>query len=298
MNFFKILIAFITISFLYQCQVNYPLLQPWKNTIDHKNFSWKEGEDSIHLKISGENLQPIFLKNKDTLQQNFTIKSFYFDGKNGRKINAWLLSPKNSTPKKSVFALHGNAGNINTHYLNFSNLTEFGFQVFIFDYSGYGYSEGKSTRKNALEGSFDAFEFFKNLNETKATSKIIYGQSIGGNFAIPVAVENQNEISGLVLEGTFLQTDDISNHYIPVLGKVLVKNNFDNAENIKNFKKPVLIIHSKEDGVVPFKLGKKLFENANQPKSFLEIEKCHICGIKYYPKEVSNKIDSLFLGEN
>ncbi len=279
--------------FFWSCQVNYPILQPWKNDVSKRNFSWKEQQDSIHLKISGENLQPIFFKNKDTLQRSFTIQSFYFQGNEGRKINAWLLKPKKNSAVKSVFALHGNAGNINTHFENFENLTDFGFQVFIFDYSGFGYSEGKANRKNALEDSYIAFEFFKNLNEVKNTRKIIYGQSIGGNFAIPVATKNQNEIDGLVLEGTFLQTDDIVNHYVPVLGKIIVKNNFDNKENLKNFRKSILVIHSKDDKIVPEKLGRKLFEKANPPKDFMRIEKCHVCGIRFYAGEIVEKLNKL-----
>ena len=113
--------------FFWSCQVNYPILQPWKNDVSKRNFSWKEQKDSIHLKISGENLQPIFFKNKDTLQRGFIIQSFYFQGNEGRKINAWLLKPKKNSAVKSVFALHGNAGNISTHFENFANLMYFGF---------------------------------------------------------------------------------------------------------------------------------------------------------------------------
>lgn len=295
MKFLKFF-AVLSLLILYGCQINYPLLQPWKNDPDRRNFSWKEKEDSIHLKILGENLQPVFFKNKDSLQRNFTITSYFFNGNNGRKINAWLLQPKSKIADKSVFALHGNAGNLNTQLGFFSNLTDFGFQVFIFDYAGFGYSEGKPTRKAALEDSFSAFEFFRNLDKVKSTSKIIYGQSIGGNFAIPVATQNQGEIAGLVLEGTFLQTDDIANHYFPVLGRVALKNNFDNKLNIKSFKKSVLVIHSNEDKVVPEKLGKKLFENANEPKSFLEIGKCHICGIKFYGEEIASRIGEVIFG--
>ncbi|UBB90885.1 alpha/beta fold hydrolase [Candidatus Kaistella beijingensis] len=227
------------------------------------------------------------------MQRGFTIESSYFQGNQGRKINAWLLKPKKNSALKSVFALHGNSGNINTHFENFANLTDFGFQVFIFDYSGFGYSEGKANRKNALEDSYIAFEFFKNLSEVKNTQKIIYGQSIGGNFAIPVAKKNQNEIEGLVVEGTFLQTDDIANHYVPVFGKIIVKNNFDNEENLKNFRKPILVIHSKDDKIVPEKLGRKLFEKANPPKNFTLIEKCHVCGIRFYAGEIAEKINKV-----
>ena len=63
--------------------------------------------------------------------------------------------------------------------------------------------------------------------------------------------------------------------------------------NLKNFKKHVLIIHSKEDKLIPLELGKQLYENANEPKEFFEIDRPHISGISYYGKEISEKIDKM-----
>ena len=80
-----------------------------------------------------------------------------------------------------------------------------------------------------------------------------------------------------------------------VIGGLIISNNYNNRQNLKNFKKPILIVHSKEDRVVNFKLGKQIFRNANQPKEFFEIDKPHINGIRFYHNEISNKIDSLIL---
>lgn len=83
-----------------------------------------------------------------------------------------------------------------------------------------------------------------------------------------------------------------------VIGGLIISNNYNNRQNLKNFKKPILIVHSKEDRVVNFKLGKQIFKNANQPKEFFEIDKPHINGIRFYHNEISNKIDSLILKIN
>ena len=80
-----------------------------------------------------------------------------------------------------------------------------------------------------------------------------------------------------------------------VIGGLIISNNYNNRKNLKSFKKPILIIHSKEDRVVNFKLGKQIFRKANQPKEFFEIDKPHINGIRFYHNEISNKIDSLIL---
>jgi len=278
--------------------MNKTVLQPWRNSLDKKEFVWKEGNDSIKMKISGDNLQPTFFKNNQIFEKDFTIKSFYFKTEDGRKLNAWLLKSTTERPKASVFALHGNATNINIHHQNFADLTKHGFQIFIFDYSGFGYSEGKATRKNALEDAFSAFQFFENLDEVKNTPQIIYGQSFGGNLAIPLATRNQQKIEGLVIEGTFMNVKNIANSVIPVFGGLIISNNYNNRQNLKKFKKPILIIHSKEDKVVNLKLGKQIFKNANQPKEFFEIDKPHINGIRFYHNEISKKIDSLILKIN
>ena len=285
-------LGLIFLLLLVNCQVNKVLL-PTKNAIDKREFKWEEGKDLIELKVAGENLQPYYFKNKDTLQHDFTIKSYYFRTESGRKINGWLLKSKTEVPKISVFALHGNSGNLNSQYRRFIELTKYGFQIFLFDYPGFGYSEGKSTRENAVEDSFSVFDFFKNLDEIKNTPKIIYGQSIGGNFSIPVAARYQDDIEGLVLEGTFISFNAIANRKVPLLGGLAIKENDDNRLNLKNFKKPVLIIHSKNDKLIPLEMGKQLYENANEPKEFFEIDRPHISGISYYGKEISEKIDKM-----
>ncbi|MFN8362913.1 MAG: hypothetical protein U0T85_04625 [Cloacibacterium normanense] len=88
-KFFKIFIVpiFLTVT---SCQIN-QVLEPWRNSLD-KEFAWKEGIDSLKLKISGENLQPTFYKNNETLERNYAIKSYYFKTKEGRKLNAWLFT--------------------------------------------------------------------------------------------------------------------------------------------------------------------------------------------------------------
>ena len=76
---------------------------------------------------------------------------------------------------------------------------------------------------------------------------------------------------------------------------LIINNNYNNKQNLKNFKKPILVIHSKEDNAINIKLGKQIYANANQPKEFLEIDKPHVNGIRFYHDEISKKIDSLIL---
>jgi fermentation-respiration switch protein FrsA (DUF1100 family) len=72
-----------------------------------------------------------------------------------------------------------------------------------------------------------------------------------------------------------------------------VNEQYSATKSIRNYKKPVLIIHSTEDDVIPFEMGQKLFEHANQPKEFYEIKHCHMCGPDFYADSISQKIRQL-----
>ena len=289
----KFLVIFLTFQLFASCSLNKLFLGPFKNQSEQREFKWNEGNDTFSLKYYGENFQPEFKKNNQIIEMQFTIESVIFKSKTGNLLNGWFIKPQNIKPKVTLFHLHGNAGNLSTQLSTISDLTKNGFQIFMFDYSGYGYSTGKATRENCLTDSFSAFEFFINNQNVKDTKILIYGQSLGGNLAIPLANNKQNDIDGLILEGTFLNAKSIGGHYLPIIGNLIVKNGFNNKKNIKEFRKPILVIHSKEDKVIPIKLRKNIYENANDKKEFYEVTGNHIkANIKYH-KEIAIKILSM-----
>lgn len=249
--------------------------------------------DTTYVLI-GENYQPTFVNtHNEEKQQDYIIQSYVYTNTKNKKLNAWLIKPKNSNPKASIFFLHGNAGNIYWQYGFMLPLVRQGFQVFIIDYSGYGFSEGKATRMNVLNDARVSFKHFQNLSDVKNTKQIIYGQSLGGHLSAVLAKEVQDKIDGLVIEGAFSSHKDIASETAGFIGRVVVKEKYSATEAIKEYKKPLLVIHSKEDKTIPFYMGKKIFESGNEPKSFYQIEKCHICGPIYYADSISFKINQL-----
>lgn len=287
----------ILIGFFFtSCAFNSIFLQPWKNKKTDRIFNWKENNDSICLKTIGENYQPIFIKNrKDTIHFNFNIESVMFKSTNGNILNGWFLTPKNVKPKITILHLHGNAGNLFSQYNAISPLVEKGMQVFMFDYSGFGYSEGNQNKENILIDANSALDYLKTREEIKNTKLVIYGQSIGGHLAVVLAKERETEIDALVIEGAFSSYNDIGNHYIPLLGGLIIEKSYKAKNIIGQFKKPVLIIHSNEDKVIPIKMGRKLYKKANEPKQFYEIDGNHINGVVKYSKEISEKIEKMVL---
>ena len=207
----KILLLLFTITFLTSCSLNKMYLEPTKVPAGAKKLTMKSATDTTLVLFSEDNYQPTFLKNgKDTIHFDFTIESVLFESSNGNKLNAWLLKPKNEIPSITLLHFHGNAGFLISQYQAITPLIKHGFQIFMFDYSGFGFSEGKATRKNVLIDANSALSYVKNRPDIKNTKLVIYGQSLGGHLAAVVAEQRQSDIDGLVIEGAFSSHKDIA----------------------------------------------------------------------------------------
>jgi dipeptidyl aminopeptidase/acylaminoacyl peptidase len=257
-----------------------------------KMIDWQT-RDTTYVNF-GENFQPSFTDTKNNPRElEYTIESVLIKNKNQKNINAWLLKPRTNSNNITLFYLHGNGGNIMMQYQSFIPFIKKGYSIFIPDYSGYGFSEGKATRSNVLSDALAAFNYMKQREDQKNNKVIIYGQSLGGHLSAVVAQKVEKDIDGLVIEGAFSSHKDIAANRAGFIGRWFVKEKYSAKKSIAGFHKPVLIIHSTEDKVIPFSHGKKLFEKANEPKQFYEIQKCHVCGPVYYNDSIAARINSL-----
>ena len=289
------LFLIITLLFIFNsCSFNSAFLQPDKITSTKLKFANGTSTDTTVVFFKGDNHQPIFLKNgKDTINLDFTIESVVFESSNGNKLNGWILKPKNTIPTITLLHLHGNAGFLLSQLQAISPLIKKGFQIFMFDYSGFGFSEGNATRKNVLADALSALDYVKTRQDVKDTKLVIYGQSLGGHLSAVVGALRQNDIDGLVIEAAFSSHKDIAANFAGFIGRLLVKQGYSAIKSIKEFHKPLLVIHSTEDQLIPFYMGKKIFDNANSPKEFFEVKKGHICAPTYYADEILNKIKNM-----
>jgi uncharacterized protein len=291
---YKIFIYTIIISMmLSSCSFNKMFLQPFKIPANHprlKSTNKKTG-DSSFVFFNGTNRQPTFTTSKkDTIQLDYTIESVFFKSDNGNQLNGWLLIPKNKKPSITILHLHGNEGCLFAQYQAMEPLVKKGIQVFMFDYSGFGFSEGKGSRSNVLADANAALTYLVNRKEVFNTQIVIYGQSFGGHLAVVLGTKRQSQINAMVIEGAFSSHKDIAAKHASIFGRLFVKEMYAAKTSIKNFYKPLLIIHSIEDEVIPFAMGQKLFKNANEPKQFFEIKKPHIMGPIFYTNEIYQKM--------
>lgn len=288
----KILILFASLI-LVSCSLDNKFLQPQNIPDEKRELHFKGSSGPIRVDI-GENYQPTFYRNNDeAVDLGFELESVVFESESGNLLNGWFLKPRDKVATKTLLHFHGNAGSLYTQFSSISKLLDYGFQIFMFDYSGFGYSEGEATRKNVLQDGNSALTYLKSRKDLEGTKLIIYGQSLGGHLSAVIAAENENDIDGLVIEGAFSSHKDIAAEHFGFLGRVAVREMYSAKKSIANFNKPLLVIHSSEDEIIPLKLGKLIYESGNEPKEFYQIKHPHITGPTHYTKEIATKINTM-----
>lgn len=291
MKYLYVLIVFLVSG----CALNKLYLHP--DTLD-RSLTQTEVYDydtKQQMKVTlGEHFQPTFY---DSLNQRidfeYAIESVEFENQKGKLLNGWFISPEKSISNNiTLFYLHGNAGNIYYQYSLMLPFVKRGFTVFMIDYSGFGYSEGKSKRKNVYSDALISFEYLKSRTELKGSKTIVYGQSLGGHLTASIGSKIQSGVDGFVIEGAFASHDEIGADASGLgwFAKMMIREIYSGEEEIKSIAKPVLIIHSTEDTTVPFRHGELLFKAANESKTFYKIDGRHILGPLLYTDSIEQKM--------
>ena len=200
---------------------------------------------------------------------NFTYNEFFIKVDKNIKIKSWLIE-KDLQKYKTILFLHGNAGNLFNRSYKLNRFNELNLNVLIISWRGFSGNPGKPNETN-LYG--DAKKAVKWLNDRGVKTKniILYGESLGTGVAVEIG--QNNKFNSIILESPYTSMEKTAKIYYPYLPvKFLLKDKYESEKKIKNIKTPILIMHGKKDNIVPFNMGKKLFETANKPKKFLQIE--------------------------
>lgn len=195
-----------------------------------------------------------------------------FKTDDGLRLSGWYIPVEDS--QYTVLFCHGNGGNI-MHRLDSINLFyKLGLSCFIFDYRGYGQSEGRTTE----EGTYlDAMAAYRWLSEEKKVSPndiILFGRSLGGSIAAQLATKVTAR--ALIIESTFTSYIDIGKKFYPYMPVCwFARFSYRTIDYVKDVRCPVMFIHSRNDETVPFEFGLELYEAANEPKELVEIFGSH-----------------------
>jgi pimeloyl-ACP methyl ester carboxylesterase len=173
-------------------------------------------------------------------------------------------------------------------------LVNTGYVVCLFDYEGYGASEGKADNRNVLKDAQLILDYVIS-NKKPDTKLLLLGFSLGGNLAVKIATDNPSKIDALIIEGAFTSHRDIAKASIPKGVKwisKLIQSPYPSKKLVKNLPVPIFIAHSLNDRVCPYAMGETLYENANQPKYFLQLSGEHGYGLIKEAEIYINELES------
>ncbi|MGA1824854.1 MAG: alpha/beta hydrolase, partial [bacterium] len=204
------------------------------------------------------------------------------------RLHGWLLLSAHE-PQGTVFFLHGNAQNISAHITNVSWLPEKGYQVFLLDYRGYGCSSGSPTISKALHDISAGFDWLCNQSHERELPIYLLGQSLGaslGAYFVGTNPHVKERLAGVIVDAGFANLRTIVREKLGAFWLTwplqyplcwLFPSKYNPDKVIHNISPvPLLIIHSRDDKVIPPHHGKKLYDLAGQPKYYLETGGMHI----------------------
>ncbi len=187
-------------------------------------------------------------------------------------LHGWYLP--HPAASKTLLFLHGNGGNISHRRESLALFHRLGLNVLIIDYRGYGQSEGTPGEQGLYLDALSAWHYLTEQRGIDDEQIIIFGRSLGGAVATELAT--QVNPAALILESTFSSARDMGRVIFPRLSYlVLLRYRFDSAAKIAKIETPLLMLHSAQDEIIPYPLGRKLYAAAQQPKRFVELRGGH-----------------------
>ena len=190
----------------------------------------------------------------------------------GIQLHGWYIPHADSS--KVLLFFHGNAGNISHRGASIEIFHRLGLNVFIIDYRGYGKSQGDPDEAGLYRDADAAWQYLTQEKGVDKDNIIIFGRSLGGAVATRLAAEAHP--AALILESTFSSARDMARSLFPIIYRLLIfRYRFNSMGAIKQINCPLLVMHSPDDEIIPFHVGEKLYNAANEPKRLIKMKGDH-----------------------
>jgi uncharacterized protein len=193
----------------------------------------------------------------------------------GEELDAWFIPAREE--RAVLLFFHGNAGNISHRLDSLRMFHGLGLSVLIVDYRGYGQSTGRPSEQGTYEDARTAWRHLVEERGVPAERIVLFGRSLGG--AVATWLATQHRPAGLIVESTFRSVPDLAAElywFLPV--RQLARLEFPAEELMREVEAPVLVVHSREDEIIPFHHGEALHAAAARPKPLLELRGGHNTG--------------------
>jgi uncharacterized protein len=224
-------------------------------------------------------------------------EDIYLKNSSGLQLHSCFFKTQ-SAPRGTVFLFPGNSGDISLWYDVISVMLRNGFQVFSFEYQGIGKSEGKPTQKNVLEDSQMFLKYLGNRLDVSQTRLIFWGFDLGAGLAVKLAFDNPGVADYIILDSPYTSKREISLAVSPWYLKPFLfpfcYSPYSPGKLVSRIgKTPVLVVHSVEDQVIPYRMGEELYNLADKPKLFFESLGPHGYALVDYEKLYMERVDKL-----
>ena len=191
------------------------------------------------------------------------IKKVKINTSDGLDLLGWFHK-KNLKRFKTIIYFHGNAGKLENRIHKLNHFKDMDVNFLIIAWRGFSGNDGKPSEESLYIDGNSAIKWLKNLGLSEKDI-IIYGESLGTGVATEIA--KSNDFAGLVLETPFTSMIEAAKNFYPYIPvRILLRDKYENDKKIKNINIPVFVMHGEADQIVPFWMGKKIYEMANQPK--------------------------------
>ncbi|MBU0680634.1 MAG: alpha/beta hydrolase [Proteobacteria bacterium] len=188
------------------------------------------------------------------------------------ELDAWFLPA--AAARGVILFCHGNAGNISHRLDSLLIFHRLGFSTLIFDYRGYGRSQGTPTEAGTYADAEAAWQYLVEERHIDPGRIVLFGRSLGAAVAAQLATVHRP--GALIIESCFTSVPDMAAQLYPLLpARLLSRLNYNVLDYVQQVSCPLLVVHSPDDEIIPFNHGERIFAAARSAKMFLELKGGH-----------------------
>lgn len=201
-------------------------------------------------------------------RHNMPVEEILYSGYDNTELYGLYI--KHSNPLGIILFFHGNAGSV-SNWLSFTKqYYKWGYSVFMMEYRGFGKCDGIPNEEHIYKDAMTAYNYIIDVLEYPREKIILNGKSLGGAVAINLA--SKVPAAALIVDSSFTSMPDMAHRYIPFIGYSLCNFSFNSINLIDKITIPCLIIHSREDSLIPFKMGEQLYHGATLSSNRVFVE--------------------------
>ena len=203
----------------------------------------------------------------------------HIDTADGERLHGWYVRAADA--RGVLLFFHGNAGNISHRLESILIFNRLGLDVLIVDYRGYGQSTGSPTEQGTYRDARAAWDYLVETRQKAPADIVVFGRSLGGAVGawLAAGLKADEQPAAVIIESSFSSGADMARRLYPVYpARLLTRLEYPVVEYASRLQCPVLVVHSRDDEIIPFSMGQAIYAVAPEPKEFIELRGDHNAG--------------------